>query len=113
MISEIIFSAILIALLCWNPPWATFQLNIRPISHPFRQLTLFALLIVGFLVVAGDPSTTNQRKDAFHAFTAGVFLILFARGPRIGNVDPISTRPLIIIIGIASIIWGLAPLVGQ
>jgi hypothetical protein len=45
-------------------------------------------------------------------FLAGAVAVLFVQGPRYGTIDPISTRPVMIVLGIllmgASLVWGFA-----
>ena len=45
-------------------------------------------------------------------FLAGAVLALFVQGPRYGTIDPISTRPVVITMGVllmgAGLVWGFA-----
>ena len=113
MIFEIVFFAILLAVLCSDFSWQRFDLNVRPIARPLLKFTIFAACLLGFMIIWGDPTETRRINRAFHDYAIGAFILIFAKGPRIGNLEPISTRPIMVLIGISMVAIAIFPILGR
>jgi hypothetical protein len=67
----------------------------------------FVLLFLGQL--ASAPFVYGRLLALFFV---GAVMAFFAQGPRYGTIDPVSTRPLVIGLGVvimgASLVWAFA-----
>jgi hypothetical protein len=78
-----------------------------------RKIILFLGLLTCFFVCLGQyelPSRVYTRLAGI--FVAGAVCTVFVEGTTIGTLQPISTRPVMIALGVllmaASIVWLLA-----
>ena len=113
MFFELIFFLILIALLCWDSPWQQFDLNVRPVSRPVVKIGFFVICLLAFSMIWGNPTKDTSINRAFYRFTTGIFILIFAKGPKVGNLEPISTRPIMILVGVVLVIFSIFPILGQ
>ena len=68
---------------------------------PFRALALEALVggyvLIFFKRIVAEPFAFARLLPLF---VAGAVIALFVQGPQYGTIDPISTRPLMVVLGI-------------
>ena len=80
---------------------------------PYRALALEALVggyvLVFFREIISEPFLYGRLLALF---VWGTIMTLFVQGPQYGTIDPISTRPLIVVLGVlimgASLVWAFA-----
>ena len=78
----------------------------------YKVVTLLGLL-AGFLCFAQDFSEAPLLYGRLLLiFVAGAVVALFVDGPSIGSIDPVSTRPVMVVLGVllmaAGVVWMLA-----
>ena len=79
----------------------------------YKLLTLQVLVAGYVLLFLGQLVSAPFLYGRLLAlFLMGGIVALFVQGPQIGTIDPVSTRPLMVGLGIivmgASLVWALA-----
>ena len=80
---------------------------------PYRALALEALVggyvLLFFREIISEPFLYGRLLALF---VVGTITALFVQGPQYGTIDPISTRPLMVVLGViimgASLVWTFA-----
>jgi len=80
---------------------------------PLYKIVTFLGLLAGFLGFAHDFAQAPMIYGRLLLiFVAGAVLALFVDGPYIGRIDPVSTRPAMVMLGVllmaAGVVWMLA-----
>jgi hypothetical protein len=80
---------------------------------PLYRVAVLLALVALFVLCCGDFTVAPfVYARLFTMYGFGAVMALFFKGDEIGTLQPISTRPVFIIVGIllmgASIVWTLA-----
>jgi len=78
------------------------------------KLLALELLIAGYFFLFFDGITSEPfgYGRLLGVFVGGTVMAIFMQGPRYGTIDPISTRPIWVALGVVimgtSVVWGFA-----
>lgn len=79
----------------------------------FHRIVILLVLIAVYFLCCGDFTVAPTiYLRLFTMYVVGAGMALFSKGDQIGTLQPISTRPVLIIVGLllmgAGFVWTLA-----